>query len=602
MAETPANLPSPSVAPLGGIIHTYQKYDPKNFPSPTAPPPDLASAAFEHMLRYGSTRRLTDEELARAVKIDPSQIAGLGPSLESLIQMLQERKERILATYETDRVQKEAARAIADQAAATPPPPTMSPKAAARYQKSVQEEQIRELEQLWYQVGNDQDPFAKSLHKLMERLGEKYQVEDLVSKYAFKGREPLTVPEALAVKEELETIDRLLEQLKEAMKNAQIAVIDLDELSRFVEEADVEDLSELQQQVAEYIRQQAEMQGLEATRQGYNLTPKAFKTFQSKLLQEIFDDLQAARSGRHKGPIFGEGAVELPVTKPYEFGDSAANMDVAASFVNAMVREAGARQSHGSGTSPSHRITVSPSHAPPPRIALRSEDIEIHRTRNNPKCATAVLMDMSGSMRHDGQYVNVKRMALALDGLIRSEYPGDFLAFFEVYSFAKRRHISEIPALLPKPVTIHKPMVRLKADMSDPKMSEAIIPPHFTNIQHGLRLARQLLAVQNTPNRQIIILTDGLPTAHFQGESLFLLYPPDPATEEATMREGALCKKDGITINLFMLPSWWQSSEDIGFAHRLAERTGGRVFFTGGGDVDRFVLWDYVNHRRKIIG
>ena len=100
----------------------------------------------------------------------------------------------------------------------------------------------------------------------------------------------------------------------------------------------------------------------------------------------------------------------------------------------------------------------------------------------------------------------------------------------------------------------------------------------------------------------IILLTDGLPTAHFQGQHLFLLYPPDPATEEATMREGAMCRRDGITINIFMLPSWWQSSEDIGFAHRLAERTGGRVFFTGGGDVDRFVLWDYVSHRRKIIG
>jgi uncharacterized protein with von Willebrand factor type A (vWA) domain len=387
------------------------------------------------------------------------------------------------------------------------------------------------------------------------------------------------------------------------MKNAQIAVIDLGELSRFVDEADVEQLGELQQQVAEYIRQQAELQGLEPTRQGYDLTPKAFRTFQSKLLQEIFTDLQAARSGRHQGPIFGEGAVELPTTKPYEFGDSAANMDVAASFVNAMVREATKRQSdkatEGQGT-PASDPFVAPSLRR--SVSLRSEDIEIHRTRNNPRCATAVLMDMSGSMRHDGQYMNVKRMALALDGLIRTEYPGDFLAFFEVYSFAKRRTISEIPALLPKPVTIFKPMVRLKADMADPKITESIIPPHFTNIQHGLRLARQLLAVQNTPNRQIIVLTDGLPTAHFEGQNLFLLYPPDPATEEATMREGALCKKEGITINLFMLPSWWQSSEDIGFAHRLAERTGGRVFFTGGGDVDRFVLWDYVNHRRKIIG
>src|SRR3954454_20673251 len=89
----------------GGIVHTYQKFDPANFPSPTAPPPDLVSPAFEHLLAYGSMRRLTHEELANAVRIDPRQIAGLGPSLEALIEMLKERKRKILATYETAQVQ-----------------------------------------------------------------------------------------------------------------------------------------------------------------------------------------------------------------------------------------------------------------------------------------------------------------------------------------------------------------------------------------------------------------------------------------------------------------------------------------------------------------
>src|SRR5262249_41332284 len=93
---------------LGGVIHTYQKFDPVNFPSPTAPPPDMVSPAFEHLLHYGNTRRLSPEELARAVRIDPSQIAGLGPSLDALREMLLERKRKILATYETDHVQGEA--------------------------------------------------------------------------------------------------------------------------------------------------------------------------------------------------------------------------------------------------------------------------------------------------------------------------------------------------------------------------------------------------------------------------------------------------------------------------------------------------------------
>src|SRR6476660_7966164 len=94
---------------LGGGIHTYQRYDPARFPSPTQPPPDVVSPAFEHLLMFGSMRELTDEELARAVRLDPSQIAGLGPSLESLIEMLRERKRKILEKYEPRRVQKEAA-------------------------------------------------------------------------------------------------------------------------------------------------------------------------------------------------------------------------------------------------------------------------------------------------------------------------------------------------------------------------------------------------------------------------------------------------------------------------------------------------------------
>ena len=107
---------------LGGIIHTYQKYDPINFPSPTAPPPDLATPAMEHLLFYGNTRQLTEEELARAVHIDPSQIKGLGPSLDALMEMLLERKRKILATYETDKVQETAKTNFHDMAAKSKPP------------------------------------------------------------------------------------------------------------------------------------------------------------------------------------------------------------------------------------------------------------------------------------------------------------------------------------------------------------------------------------------------------------------------------------------------------------------------------------------------
>ncbi|MHB8969972.1 MAG: vWA domain-containing protein [Pirellulaceae bacterium] len=558
----------------GGVIHTYQKYDPRNVPSPTQPPPDLISGAMEHLLYYGGRRALTPAELARAVRIDPRQIAGLGPSLDALMEMLRQRKQKILSTYETDRVQDEAARGYRELARTIRPPS----KFRERFRQAVEEEQLFELERLWYRVGDEQSRWARQLVQLMARLGDKYQIEELAAKYTFTGRTPMTVSEALPIKEELEAIDRLLEQLAQASETAQVGMIDLEELAQFAEPGELEQLRQLGQQVEDYLRQMAEQQGLENTPHGYQLTPHAMRLFQGKLLERIFSHLKASRTGRHQGPIVGEGAVELQQTQPYQFGDSLANMDVVGSLINAMVRDG---------------VQLP--------VVLRPGDIEVHRTRNSPKCATVVLLDMSGSMRYDGLYVDVKRMGLALDGLIRREYPGDYLQFVELASFAKARHSSEIAALLPKPVTVTSPVVRLRADMSDPKITEFDVPPHFTNIQHGLQLARRFLAAQDTPNRQVILITDGLPTSHFEGQHLYLLYPPDSLTEQATMREGVLAQRDGITINIFLLSTWYQSREDVQFAYRLAQTTAGRVFFTAGKDLDRYVVWDYLNHRRDIV-
>jgi uncharacterized protein with von Willebrand factor type A (vWA) domain len=563
-----------SARPPGGIIHTYQKYDPKNFPSPTQPPPDLVSGAFNHLLSYGSLRELTDEELARAVKIDPSQIVGLGPSLEYLIEKLRERKRKILETFETRRVRAEAAGRFRQWAGRMKPPLELE----KRFKRAVAEEQLYDLDGLWYAAGDERSPFARELVQLARRLGDKYQIDELAAKYEFTGRTEMSIPRALEIKEELETIDRLLKQLEEALKNARVGIIDLDELRQFVEQADVDQLKALARQVEDYVRDMAEQQGLERTARGYHLTPKAYRIFQGRLLERIFSNLESSRTGRHHGPVVGEGAVELQQTKPYEFGDSIANMDIPGSMINAMIR-------NGPGLP----------------VRLSQDDVVIHRTRNTPKCASVVLLDMSGSMRYEGLYIDVKRMGLALDGLIRREFPGDYLQFVEMASFAKPRHASEIAGLMPKPVTIYQPIVRLYVDMSDERVSELDVPPHFTNVQHGLQLARRLLAAQDTPNRRIILITDGLPTAHFEEHLLYLLYPPHERTEGATLREGLACRREGITINIFLLPSWSQSREDVQFAYRLAESTSGKVFFTAGKDLDRYVVWDYLNRRREIV-
>ena len=566
---------------LGGIVHSYQRYDPARIPPPRPPQVDLVTPALEHMLEFGDIDDLTEEQLANAVMLDPEQIRGLGQSLTRMMATLEERKRKLLERYEADSVRKKARSAFRDAAQRVQPPA----KYRDPFGRAVRDEQIRQLERLWYAQSDDQSRFGIQLLELIERLGEVYQVDELGAKWTFTGREKLSVPEALEVKAELEEIDELLRQLAEAKKNARIGLIDMEALGRHLEQGQVDELDALRRQVQELVEQAAAQQGLERTKRGYELTPKALRTFQGKLLEQIFSALDPSRTGRHQGAIVGDGAVELVPTRPYEFGDSVAHMDIPGSLVNAMLRQA-----------------AEPGARPGAPLRLDSRDIEVHRTRNSPKCATTVVLDMSGSMRYGGLHVSVKRMALALQGLVQREYPGDFLQFIEMYSFAKPRPAGEIVKLMPKPVTIFDSVVRLRADMSDPQIAESDIPPHFTNIQHALQLSRQHLARQDTPNKQVIIITDGLPTAHFEGSQLFLLYPPHRRTEEATIREAQACRREGITVNVFLLSGWSQSREDIQFAYRLAETAKGRVFFTAGKELDRFVVWDYVSRRRSIIG
>ena len=562
--------------PRGGILHTYTKYDPVKFPGPRQPETDIVTPMMNQMLSWGSQRPLTEEEMARAIKIDPSQLSQLGPSIDYMKAILEDKKRKLLEKYETDSVRKKADKAFKKKAKSSPP---MKESLKSKYDQAVQQQQLYDLENIWFKINNDSDEAAQHLMSVIARLQDKYQIDELHANYDFTGHESLTIPEAIELKEMLDKIEEMLNQLEDARQNGQIAILDIGEMGEFLDENQQHSLEQMQRQIQDYIDRVAEEQGFAKKDGKYELTPKAYRTFQNKLLGRIFSHLKESNSGRHfDAAVNGEGAVEMQSTKPYEFGDSIANMDVPQTFINAMIRDSSQRP-----------------------IRLKAEDIEIHRTRNNPKAATVIIMDLSGSMRYDGQYVNVKRMALAMDGLIRSEYPGDYLNFIEMYTFGKVRSQREIIDLMPKPVTIHNPVVQLRVDMSREEVSEHMVHPHFTNIQHSLRLARQLLANVNTPNKQVMLITDGLPTAHFEDSNLYMLYPPHPKTEEATLREGMMCANEGITINTFLVPSWSQSEEDIRFAYRLSESTTGRVFFTSGGDLDRFVVWDYINKKREIL-
>lgn len=577
------NQPTPPPTPkLGGILHTYRGYDPVAFPPPNSPPSGGLQGLGDQMLAWGGRRRFTPEELADAIRLPPEALAGLGPSIDAILAKLESRKAKILATWNPSPTATLAAETVTQLAEPLNTLTDLPDWALERLQREVRERQIHGLERLWYLL-EDESPLKRKMPALVEAVVTLDRVEGLRDGWPFHGQRVPNVEEALELRDELEAIDRLLEQLEEALKNAKPAIVDLDELRDFVEETDLSEFAEVRRRAEELLKQAAEQEGMVQDEEGWSLGPNAMRQYQKTLLASVFDSMQGGRHGRHEPVDHDDGAHELPSTRPWAFGDPSSGLDLPASILNCVAREAASKDGN------------------PSRPRLRSEDLEVHRTKATTKCATVVIMDMSGSMRWGGQYVAVKKMALALEGLVRQEYPGDRLHFMEMYSVARVVARRDLVELLPKPVTIRDPVVRLRADMSDPNITEQDLPPHFTNIQHALRLSRRLLANSDTPNRQVVLITDGLPTAHFEGEDLFLLYPPDPQTEEATLREAALLGREGGILNVFLVPSWSQSEEDVRFAHRIAESANGRVIFTAGGDVDRFVIWDYLARRRRIV-
>ena len=196
--------------PLGGIVHSYLGYDPKRFPPPSAPGGEgMANSALDHLLHYGSQRPLTEAELAEAIEIDPSQISGFGPSIEALIAMLEERKRRILETYDVAPAQNDAYATFVD---ASSDIEITSPKMQEQLDRLVRLQSIPELERLWYQVERQDGPLATKLMRLIGSLATRLEIEQLKSRYDFTGRTAVSTEEAIDIKEELETLADLLKQ------------------------------------------------------------------------------------------------------------------------------------------------------------------------------------------------------------------------------------------------------------------------------------------------------------------------------------------------------------------------------------------------------
>jgi uncharacterized protein with von Willebrand factor type A (vWA) domain len=367
--------------------------------------------------------------------------------------------------------------------------------------------------------------------------------------------------------------------------------MDLDQLREMLGEEAAQALDakreELRRQFAEALKATGEVDYNEDT-DIFKITPGAARKIGEKALKEVFSRLFTDGIGRHHATYNGDGNVEMTVTKPFEFGDSLASLDLPSSLLNSAIRQSGTPGAAGTG-----------------RIKIDSRDFMVHQTKGAASSAIVMLIDQSGSMSRYGRFYNAKKLALALDALIRVEYPEDKLYFICFSTFARQIPIGAIPELAPKPVTLMGGAVNMRVDFSREvdQRGRDMIPEHFTNLQKGLELARVLLANTDTKNKSILLITDGAPTAFYDDSFLYLTYPPNERTYQRTLREVKRVTDEGITINTFMMGN----EMDMGyfgegeFLERMHQINQGRLIFPAPDKLTQYVLKDYLDHKNKII-
>jgi Ca-activated chloride channel family protein len=317
------------------------------------------------------------------------------------------------------------------------------------------------------------------------------------------------------------------------------------------------------------------------------LTPRAVTKMQRKALMEVFANMRDGTRDGHEKVTPGQGGERIDGTKPYQFGDPVSELDLHQTLHNALTR-------HGL-PAPGKATHGKPSGGLGTRIRFDEHDFALHLHEGVTSCSTVVLLDMSGSMMRYGRYLSAKKVAMAMQALVRGQFPQDTIDFVGFYSGAERIPEAMVPLSMPKPVTIYDYQVRLKVPID--RLKDA--PQHFTNLHMGLQLARRILRKQSGENKQIFIITDGQPTAHVEGDHVFLLYPPDERSTVATLKEAVLAVKEGCRISTFALIEDYWGMDWVGFVDQLSKLTRGVAFYTSSGELASCIMESYLSGRKK---
>ncbi|HYM51193.1 MAG TPA: VWA domain-containing protein [Candidatus Limnocylindrales bacterium] len=409
--------------------------------------------------------------------------------------------------------------------------------------QSLSPEQRAAMEELIASTLSDPELQAEmaELAAALELLSPRPQ---LGNRYAFYGSESLPLQEALSLMERLQSIEGLEQALREGYQGQQLTP----QQSQQLQELLGPEARQAADQISELAAQLERKGYVQRGRRGMELTPRGMRRIGQKALKDLYSRLKRDRFGDHPISVRGLGSEHADETKAYEFGD-AFNLHVERTLMNALRRD-----------------------GPERPVRLRTDDFEVFRSEFSTQSSTVLMIDMSRSMPLRGYFYAAKKVALALDALIRSQFPRDHL---QVIAFSD----------LARPV---KP-----AQLAELTYNESI---YGTNIQHGLMLARQFLNRYKTGNKQVIIVTDGEPTAHMEGQTPVFFYPPLPETFQKTLLEVQRCTREHIVINTFMLDNDYHL---VSFVKQMTRLNGGRAFFASADRLGDYVLLDYVDRKRK---
>lgn len=310
---------------------------------------------------------------------------------------------------------------------------------------------------------------------------------------------------------------------------------------------------------------------LDKTGVHFRLTPRAINSLQRKALMEVFKNMQPGAPEGHETTHAGRGGERTEGTKPYQFGDTVSDLDVAATLRNAVTRNGGGLP-----------------------IKLGEQDFELHQTESKSTCSTVILLDMSGSMSRWHRFTQAKRCAMAVHALIRQRFTLDSV---DVVGFASGAEVipeHRLPLVMPKQISMYDPEIDIRLPIEQLDRG----PQHFTNLQMGLRLARQILARRGGINKQVFIITDGQPTAHLEGEYVHLVYPPTEATAMATLSEGLMLAKTGVRFATFALIEDYFYMDWVGFVDHLTKLTKGVAFYCTSENLTNCVMESYLSGRK----